>query len=246
MNKVFFYKEYDSKKNTDSHIIFICDHATNIIEKNYKNLGLKNKIIKTHIAWDIGAKKISLLLAKNLKQSCFFSNFSRLLIDPNRSKKSGDLIVKRSFEQLIPGNLKITQQERSHRIKNYYDVYHDGLSKFIKKKNDNYKNIYLISIHSFTKTSNNFDRAIEIGLLWNKEVELFLKIRNSLLKKKINVGNNYPYSGYLYNFTLDKHSKNGCLNNISIEIRNDLICNPKGIKRISRILNDVLIELLNG
>ena len=40
MNKVFFHKEYHSKQNTNSHIIFICDHATNVIEKKYKNLGL--------------------------------------------------------------------------------------------------------------------------------------------------------------------------------------------------------------
>ena len=79
MNKVFFHKEYDSKKNTSSHIIFICDHATNVIEKKYKNLGLKNKTIKTHIAWDIGAKKISLLLAKNLMQSCFFFKFFKIV-----------------------------------------------------------------------------------------------------------------------------------------------------------------------
>ena len=142
MNKVFFHKEYHSKKNTNSHIIFICDHATNVIEKKYKNLGLKNKTIKTHIAWDIGAKKISLLLAKNLMQSCFFSNFSRLLIDPNRSKKSGDLIIKRSFEQLIPGNLKITKQDRLYRIKKYYDVYHDGLNKFINGS-VNFTNIFM-------------------------------------------------------------------------------------------------------
>ena len=74
---------------------------------------------------------------------------------------------------------------------------------------------------------NNSNRAVEIGLLSGKNMELLLKIQKNYQKKKIHFGRNYPYSGFFYNSTLDRHSKDGLISNISIEIRNDLICNKK-------------------
>ena len=50
-------------------------------------LGLKEKHILSHIAYDIGAQDFCIKLANILNQSCFLSNFSRLIIDPNRPEK---------------------------------------------------------------------------------------------------------------------------------------------------------------
>ena len=61
-----------------------------------------------------------------------------------------------------------------------------------------------------------------------------------LLKKKINVGCNKPYSGFFYNHTLDYHSQENKIKNLSIEIRNDLICDKKGIIKWSNILKESL------
>ena len=77
-------------------MIFICDHASNFIPSNYKNLGLKDKHLKSHIAYDLGAKKLTLILSEKLEQTSFYANFSRLLIDPNRSELSNDLILSES------------------------------------------------------------------------------------------------------------------------------------------------------
>ena len=42
-------------------------------------------------------EKFGIELTKNLKQTYIMSNFSRLIIDPNRSKSDMDLIVDNSF-----------------------------------------------------------------------------------------------------------------------------------------------------
>ena len=97
MKKIFIKNEFD-KSNCDKSIVFICDHASPRIPKEYSNLGLTKEHLKTHINWDIGAKKLCMNLAKRLKQSYFMSNFSRLLIDPNRNKNSKELIVENSFD----------------------------------------------------------------------------------------------------------------------------------------------------
>ena len=107
MNKVFSINEFDNNKNKN-HIIFICDHASNNIPISLHNLGLDKIALKSHISWDIGAKNFCLEISKVLKQSCFISNFSRLVIDPNRNLNSDDIIVSNSWGQKIPGNTNLS------------------------------------------------------------------------------------------------------------------------------------------
>ena len=70
-------------------------------------------------------------------------------------------------------------------------------------------------------------------------------IQKKLEKNKIHFGRNFPYSGFFYNYTLDKHSNNGIIDNISIEIRNDLICSLKGIKKYSNLFIKIFESLVN-
>jgi predicted N-formylglutamate amidohydrolase len=244
MKKVFSAHEFD-KKYCKRHIIFICDHASNHIPKSYKSLGLSNKVLNSHISWDIGAKDLCIKLSKELEQSYFCANFSRLLIDPNRHVFSNDLIVSDSWGQSIPGNSGISLKNKKKRIENFYKCYHYNLKRFIKKKKTQHKKIYLVAIHSFTKKTSSENRGIKIGLLYNKNIQLLLYLQKKLQEKNIHFGRNFPYSGFFYNYTLDKHSNNGLLDNISIEIRNDLICKSKGIKKYSDILIKIFESLIN-
>ena len=173
------------------------------------------------------------------------SNFSRLIIDPNRNKNSKELIVENSFGIEIPANKNISLVDKKNRIKNIYDVYHFNLEQFVRKKISQSKKLFLISIHSFTKLGNEFNRGIEIGLLWNRNINLQQKLYKRLLEYKIHTGNNYPYSGFFYNYTLDKLSNNGEIDNLSVEIRNDLICDSKGIKKKTNLLCKIFGEILN-
>ena len=79
------------------------------------------------------------------------SNFSRLLIDPNRGKTDRDLIIRQSFQTKIPGNLNISPEERKKRIKLFYNLYHENLACFVRERIKIFEKVYLISIHSFTK-----------------------------------------------------------------------------------------------
>ena len=239
-NDVFQYYEFSRKNKKKREVLFICDHASKKIPKSFKNLGLKKKEVKSHIGWDIGTKKLTLNLAEKLESSCYFSNFSRLIIDPNRKISDLDLIPQRSFGTKIPFNKKISDNEKNLRIKNYYNIYHENLKKIIKEKLENSSELHLISIHSFTKYSKNFNRPNEVGLLWNKDISIMLHLKKKLIQKKINVGCNKPYSGFFYNHTLDYHSQKNKIKNLSIEIRNDLICDKKGIIKWCNVLMEPL------
>lgn len=243
MRKACSFK--DSNFNSKNHIIFICDHATNKIDKKYKRKFFNTKILDNHVAYDIGAKSLTLSLSNKLKQSYILSNFSRLLIDPNREKTDKDLIVSSSFDTDIPINDKIGKEEKDFRMKNFYKIYHDQISKLVKNKEKRYEKIFLVSIHSFTKKNQTFNRGVEVGLLWNKNMNLLLYIQKKLLDLGIHFGRNYPYSGFHYNYTLDKHSRNGLIDNIAIEIRNDLINDIKGINKYTKLFSNIFKELIN-
>ena len=66
MARVFFANDFIKKKSV-KNLLFICDHATNYIPKKFKQLGITDKELKSHIAYDIGAKILTLKLAKELK-----------------------------------------------------------------------------------------------------------------------------------------------------------------------------------
>ena len=87
------------------------------------------------------------------------------------------------------------------------------------KKKENYEEILLVSIHSFTRRFDKIQRGIEIGLLWNKNMNLLIPIQKKLNDQYILYGRNYPYSGFHFNYTLDRHSNNGEIDNICIEFR---------------------------
>ena len=127
---------------------------------------------------------------------------------------------------------------------NFYNVYHANLSKIIKSKVQKNKNLKLISIHSFNKVILQKNRPNQIGLLWNTNKNLLIPLQRFFQNQRFNVGNNFPYSGFHYNFTLDKHSFSKKLDNISIEIRNDLIDDKKGIDKWSKILKLAFKELI--
>ncbi len=245
MKNVFITKSY---KNDDpkNHIVFICDHAHNRIPVKYKKLGLTKIELESHMAFDLGAKTFVIELTKRLKQSYVMSNFSRLLIDPNRSKTSKDLIVSNSFGLKIPGNYNLNREDKCERIENFYDTYHSGLQTFIGEKKRVHKKVFLISIHSFTKKSKKFNRGIEVGLLWNKNMNLLLPIQRKLKSKNIFFGRNYPYSGFHFNYTLDRLNHFFSLDSISIEIRNDLICCKKGITKYVDIFSKIFEEIMYG
>ena len=139
----------------------------------------------------------------------------------------------------------IDKYEKNFRLNRIHETYHQNLKKLIQKKKKRFKKVFLIAIHSFSKKGKNFDRGVEVGLLWNKDIKLLVKIQRRLWENNIHVGRNFPYSGFFYNYTLDRHSNENSIESISIEIRNDLICNKKGIKKYTELFIPIFKGILD-
>ena len=83
-------KKYGSSQD----YLVICDHSSNNIPLRYQNLGISEKDLESHRAYDIGASDVASQLSELVDCSLVMANFSRLLIDPNRGKADPTLTPK--------------------------------------------------------------------------------------------------------------------------------------------------------
>jgi len=68
----------------DPSLLLLCDHARNAIPPEMGDLGLSAVDLARHIAYDVGAREVTLALADALDAPAVLSGCSRLVIDRNR------------------------------------------------------------------------------------------------------------------------------------------------------------------
>ena len=86
--------------------------------------------MQRHIAFDVGAKGVALELGKSLGSPVVCSNFSRLVIDPNRGEKDPTLVMQLYDGTIIPANKNVTNLEIDRRLDLFYRPYHDAIKNF--------------------------------------------------------------------------------------------------------------------
>ena len=88
---VFDYRNIISG-NPNNNIILTCEHADN----NLYNIETKDEkekaILDTHWGYDPGSKDFGLEISEQAEIFSIYTNFSRLILDPNRSLVSDTLI----------------------------------------------------------------------------------------------------------------------------------------------------------
>ncbi len=203
--------------------VIICDHATNVVPHfvNDGDLGLLKTDMQRHIAYDIGALGVSQHLAQLLNAPIVSSNFSRLVIDPNRGEDDPTRIMKLYDGSIIPANRNIDDANKVMRAKECYDSYHNALNQILSERTDP----IILSIHSFTKQLNGYaPRPWHVGVLYADDDRLAAPLIAACnAQDDICVGDNKPYHGKLKGDTMDRHALQHGRIHVLIELRNDLI-----------------------
>src|SRR5260221_5429313 len=109
-----------------SPCVLICEHASNRLPKSLGPLGLPEVELSRHIAWDIGAEKVSRLLSKLIDAPLVLQRYSRLAYDCNRPPESPDAMPEVSETTEIPGNRKLSAEAKLARIREIYRPFHAG------------------------------------------------------------------------------------------------------------------------
>jgi predicted N-formylglutamate amidohydrolase len=228
-------------------LLILCDHAENSLPEAYGLLGLRQEDLHRHIAYDMGAAGVAERLAALLGAPAVLSQFSRLLIDPNRGLDDPTLVMQISDGLIIPGNAGIDDAEIASRIDRYYEPYHHAIDRAVEAGLAVGKPPVIVSMHSFTQAWKGVPRPWSIGVLWDKDPRLALPLLAALREiSGIEVGDNEPYSGQLKGDTLYRHGTARGLAHALIEVRQDLILGADGqaewALRLAGVLGKVMRE----
>ncbi len=229
----------------DKPLILLCDHASNHVPPEYGGLGLPQAQFERHIAYDIGARDVTLGLAARLSAAAVLSTFSRLLIDPNRGMDDPTLIMRISDGAVVPGNRDVDDAERDRRIARFHQPYRQAVADAIAAVKAKGMVPFLVSIHSFTPVWKGAPRPWHVGILWDRdEAVARAMIRGFEMQGDLTVGDNEPYHGALEGDTMHEHGTKARLPHALIEIRQDLIAHKTGVdewvERLAKVIEPIM------
>jgi len=225
-------------------IVLTCDHAENCLPARYGTLGLGPEALARHIAWDPGARAVTLALAGRLGAPAVLSRFSRLLIDPNRGRDDPTLVMRISDRAPIPGNLAVDETERAARIARYYAPYDDAIARTIDGALATGTVPAIVAIHSFTPVWRGRGRPWQVGVLWDADPRLAVPLIDALRSPgDLVVGDNEPYDGALAGDALYRHATRRGLPHALVELRQDLIADDAGVEDWTDRLAAILTAL---
>jgi len=208
------------------------------------DLGLPPEDMARHIAWDVGARGVTLRLAERLGCPAVLSTFSRLVIDPNRGEDDPTLVMRLYDGSVIPANRDVDAAEIDRRLDAFWRPYHAAIDRLVARRGDT---VY-VAIHSFTPRLNGRgDRPWQIGILHGADARLARPLIDRLRREPdLCVGENEPYGGHLEGDSVDRHAIRNGLPNVLIELRNDVIATEESQnawgERLAPILQEVLAE----
>src|SRR5208282_4315073 len=142
----------------------------------------------------------------------------------------------------VPGNIGLTAADKAARAAAIFTPYHARIVALLNARSAAGRRTVYIAMHSFTPTFKGESRAMEIGVLHNRDARL-AGILLDLLRAEgdLTVGDNAPYAvSDLTDYGVPQHAERRGLPHVEIEIRQDLIADAAGeaawAERMARLL----------
>jgi predicted N-formylglutamate amidohydrolase len=236
-----------------SDFFLTADHAGRAIPGALGQLGVPDAEMERHIAWDIGIAAVTEQLAELLDATAVLQTYSRLVIDCNRDPSWASAMPEISEHTPIPGNVGLSQQDRDARTAAIFTPYHDRIASLLDQRTQAGRRTVLIAMHSFTPSFKGESRAMQVGMLYNKDAVL-AGIMLDLLRREgdLVVGDNAPYAiTENSDYGIPTHGEQRGLPHVEVEIRQDLIADPPGqhawAQRFARLLTaaDAALKAIN-
>jgi predicted N-formylglutamate amidohydrolase len=225
-----------------SPLLIVADHAGKHFPRRLRQLGLSNAECERHIAWDIGIGAVCRLIGKALDAVVVRQNYSRLVIDCNRTPGSETSILDLSELTRVPGNIGLSEHHRLARVREIFQPYHDRIATELDRQRDAGRPTALISMHSFTPVFDAVRRPWHVGVLYNRDPR-FAQILMELLHREqgLVIGDNEPYSvADASDYTIPVHGEQRGLHHVALEIRQDLITDEAGQRKLTALFARLL------
>ena len=230
------------REDGTSDLFLTADHAGRVIPKALGQLGVSDAEMQRHIAWDIGIAAVTAHLSDLLDATAVLQTYSRLVIDCNRDPSWTSAMPEISENTAIPGNIGLSAEAKAERVKEIFLPYHDRIRHLLDARAG--RRTVLVAMHSFTPSFKGESRAMDVGMLYNRDARLAYILLDLLRREgDLVVGDNAPYAiTDDSDYGVPIHGEKRGLAHIEIEIRQDLIASSDGqlnwARRFARLLTD--------
>lgn len=207
----------------DGPFVFTCEHASNRLV-GVEATAADRALVDDHWGFDRGIAPVTEALARALDCVAVLSDFSRLLVDPNRAIDSPTLVVERCGEVPVSFNQGLAPADIRHRIETLYAPYHGTVDRVCRARLARGP-AHLVSMHSYTADFLGQPRPMEVGVLFDEYEAEAEALGAALEQQGFVVALNEPYSGKAgaFTYSIMKHGQAHGVPFIELEVRNDLI-----------------------
>lgn len=235
---------FELSRHGVSPFVIVVDHASARIPRSLRDLGVPASELKRHIAWDIGALAVARRVAVTLDAALIAQNYSRLVIDCNRDPEVESSIPLLSEATAIPGNVDLSESQRSARRREIFEPYHQRIREQLDARAAAGRRTILVAQHSMTDQYHGVRREMHAAILYNRDRRFAgLMLENLRRDGSLYIADNEPYFvSDATDYTVPRHGEARGLPHVEIELRQDLIGDEAGqaewAERISRALLD--------
>jgi predicted N-formylglutamate amidohydrolase len=234
----------DVGRQGGSNFLIVVDHASRLIPRRLRDLGLPQAELQRHIAWDIGCLSVGRQVAAALDAPLVAQNYSRLVIDCNRNPEVPTSIPTMSESIEIPGNVGLSAEEIHARRAEIFDPYHDHVRALLDERLAAGRPTILVAQHSMTNIFKGVRREMHAAVLYNRD-RRFAGLVLDMLRREADliIADNEPYFvSDATDYTIPRHGEARGLPHVEIEIRQDLVSDGTGqaqwARRITQALRD--------
>lgn len=230
------------REDGHSYLFLTADHAGRAIPKKLGDLGVSEQERQRHIGWDIGIAGVTEHLSELLDATAVFQAYSRLVIDCNRHPSWPSAMPEISELTPIPGNRGLTPEARQARVAAIFNPYHERIAALLDARAA--RRTIVVAMHSFTPSFKGESRAMQVGILHDKDPVLANIILDLLRQEPgLVLGDNEPYAvTEQSDYSIPTHGAKRGLHHVEIEIRQDLIASADGQRQWAERFASVLTK----
>lgn len=231
--------------DSSASVVFVCEHAGNLLPRRCGDLGVSPQDMVRHIAWDVGAFRVAELLAERFGAPLIWQRYSRLVIDCNRNLGAPSLIPEVSEATPIPGNVGLAQAERLDRISEIWQPFQDEVAALLRRRTERGLPTLLVAMHSFTPVYLGQARPWHVGFLPGAIDWPSRALRDVLAADRgLTIALDEPYRIDEHDQTIPAHGDARRIPSTLVEIRHDLIADESGCLAWSERLGDAIETVL--
>lgn len=209
-------------------VLFTAEHASNRVPRPWRPSPSDRVLLGTHWGYDIGARALTLEIARLASGVAVCSRFSRLLIDPNRAEDDPSAILHATDDGAPTFNRSVVVAER---VARFHAPFHAAIDSQVRAARPR----FLVSIHSFTPVFRGVQRQVEAGVLFDDHDDHAEVLVRSLRAEGLRTEPNEPYSGKAgLIYSARRHGTTHGVPYLEIEVRQDLLATRAAARRMAQ------------